>query len=570
MNAGAMRSHRATRRVGAGALLVLCMMAATLAAAQAPGATPTPTSASAPVKGAATVPPPGAANTGGVAIAARPSEFAIDAGDEPAQFAITLEITMPPTALAAGVPTVTVQERPLVSPATIEASIAVLGSPVVERGADGKPTGKITQAARLTFAKLPRRVPVTYLGFAVTVGAATTILDIKMGQPPVLPTGAALELSVPSKFLFSKDEGIRLVLAAKRAAAPDISISAGPFHDPQGEEVIPYSICLGQPTPCVLPGATIGLGENQQVQIVLSPQAGGPDWLALPPGNYTGEIRAMSANGLLAEKSVTLVITSWLRQWLGALLLALGTGLSYFLTIVIPYRSERNRRLLIFKGLTEDLDDVVQTTASLPDTCKPVQLLQRIDEVRKRTGCDHLVQSGLIGASDRIPPIATLASVAQVREVADQLAKAIRALGLIALAHQRADATRFGALETLAASDNFSSETAKEIAKIFAPSERERASAGLAPVAVAEPFPSRTQIYFLEQQLSQYAALGVALAVVLSGVLVLILSKNTFGSLTDLITAFAWGFGLSVTGNGVIARPMPASLSYPGSMAAAA
>ena len=415
-------------------------------------------------------------------------------------------------------------------PGGLKLAIDRLGAPSIDRDRAGQPTGAVRQRVRLRFTAIPRRLDSQSIALAVSLGKVERSVEITVTNLSTPPTGASLTVAVPVDLRWSADKPIGLVLSAQGAAAPGVVLAAGPFVETQSKRSAPIDLCLrtapqGQ---CV---DDISIAANRPLNLFLASRSQAD----LEPGAYTGTLRFLAGNGLKADQTIQLEVTSdWWRR-AGMIALVLGTVLSFLLSVLFPYWRDREFALRPFVILKDRLDAARESRRKLATP----NLDGLSAKIERTLTPKWLVAQGLIGR--RLPSFAGPPDVTALKAHLDAQAKwSVTIERLTSAALSRPDV--LDKIDAIAVAPDLTPENvdAKINAAIGAPNLRrlqeESGSLTLADIAFREDV--RNGIAWILSSL-----LSVAL-----GYVILIDNDPSFGGWTDLAGALLWALGLSVAG----------------------
>lgn len=350
------------------------------------------------------------------------------------------------------------------------------------------------------------------------------------GQP-ALPSEAALTLEAPAQLSWKPGSRIPLVVGAKLADAPGISVVAGPFVDGSTMKSLQASFCIAE-------SATGPCGKNPAI----ASNALGQLWLVgdgnAEPGSYVGTIRLVASNGLQASAPITLNISTERWQQRGLVALILGVALSFLMSVWLPQQKSRDLALAPFVHLQPRVLTVLGLFSD-GDTASIAQAKALLARLRSET----LESEGLI------PPVwpaakATLPSADAVTAYMDDAQKRLAALELLADGLDRApDAATRKKIDKLAAANGFpQDDLGIKINQLLginpAPGAPSVSGRGITPATLVLREEVRNFSYWLVSSI-----LSVALGYVL-----LVDSNASFGGWSDVASAFLWGLGVATAG----------------------
>ena len=415
-------------------------------------------------------------------------------------------------------------------PGGLKLSIDRLGAPFIDRDRAGQPTGAVRQRLRLRFTDIPRRLDSQSIALAVSLGKIERSVEVIATNLSAPPTGANLTVAVPTDLRWSADKPIGLVLSAQGAAAPGVVLAAGPFVETQSKRSAPIDLCL-RTAPQGQCADNISIAANRPLNLFLASRS----QAELDPGTYTGTLRFLAGNGLKAEQTIQLEVTSdWWRR-AGVIALLLGTVLSFLLSVLFPYWRDREFALRPFVILKDRLDAARESRRTLAT----IKLNALSTKIERTLTAKWLVAQGLIGR--KLPSFTGPPDATALKAHLDAQAKwvvAIERLTSTALSHP----DLLDKIDSIAAAPDLTPENvdAKINASIGAPNLRrlreESGSLTLADIALREDI--RNGIAWVLSSL-----LSVAL-----GYVILIDNDPSFGSWTDVAGALLWALGLSIAG----------------------
>lgn len=406
-----------------------------------------------------------------------------------------------------------------------------VGPLIVERDRSGKATGTLRQRVRLRFSSIPRRLEALSVPLVAKLGLGERTVEISASNAAGPPNGASLVMVSPAQLSWTPGKPIGVVVKAVGSAASGISFAAGPFVDLRTDRPAPINLCLSTATdgPCA---EAISIDLNSHRDLFLQDEGGS----SIPAGQYTGSLRLLAGNGLETEQTIVLHVSSAGWRWAGLLALLVGTIVSFLLTVLLPYRRDRELAMRPFAALRARLEEAAARRRG--------HATPEIDALSARIGepleDQWLVERGYLGPAWPSPywspPDSTLLKAhldAQTPWVA-----AVESLTSNVIEHaDKASAVDAVAAESGLQPDNVEVRIQTALGKDVQRSLRPAGSSmTLAEIMVRED--ARSAIVWL---LSSLLAVGL-------GYVILIEGNPSFGGWTDVFGALLWALGLSVTG----------------------
>lgn len=398
----------------------------------------------------------------------------------------------------------------------------------------GTPTGKVSRRYRLTFDDIPDRLDATTVPIRVRAGKFSRSVDLSVSNVGSAPVGGELTLKASSSIRWSADSPIAIIVKAKGANAPHLSLAAGPFQDTMTRAELHPAFCLAETatSPC---NQTISLGLNEERSLVLRAASS-----ETSSGRYTGIVSLLAANGLEASQALTLEVTNSRWWWFGVVALIAGVVLSLFLTVLVPHWRARDanlRSVALIAARLKKLESQLPLDVSLKairTEIADIYPVLDLEWLRAR----HMIPGVL-------PPAGTNeASTSDLKAHLQQQAERVARLELIGAALNRAQQPQqFQDLDALTPNGLVGDQLIARIQGVLAPG-MVRSKDGAAPFKIA----SLSALVVQEDLRTAAYWIVSAILTIMFGFVLLIDSNPAFGGWRDLAAAFLWGLGLSTAG----------------------
>ncbi len=515
------------RHLGAVAMFGLLVVPLSAGAADpAPDAAP-----SAPPAGQVAPPPARPQPQSGEGLAVTPSILALNPREQNPSVDVSLVFQVDPAEVGG-----TVSFGPVTPlPGGVTITPEPVGPATTDMASDGRPTGKVTQRARLSFNFVPPRLEASAFPLTVRFGKMSRTVDLSVSNIQTPATGATLVVEGAPELNWRASEAIQLNVWAKGAEAAALNATAGPFFDSDSHQALNVAYCLAASPngPC---GETLTIPANSQRTLWLAPAPGGA---APTAGRYAGTVRLIALNGLEADRTLTLIVSPLLARALGVVALTIGVVAAWILTIWLPYWQDRSASLRPFARLVRRVKAAGRRLAKshAPHTAAQIQA------TLANLSVSYLRDQGLIGGC--LPPYGrTDADPAGLKVELEAQAKRVAAIEMLvhALLEKATKDPARGKVDALAAAAAFPQpDLAAEI---------ETAATGkqLLQAAMVVPIPSLGTLEFRQAIGDLTLWFFSAATTIITGIVLVIAANPAFGNALDLVTALLWGLGMTAGG----------------------
>jgi hypothetical protein len=420
-------------------------------------------------------------------------------------------------------------------PAAVGRGITLKGTLVDSAQANmseaGMPTGEVSQQLLLDFGNIPARLDTISIPMRLRFGQLTQTAVLSATNVSTLPTGASLLIEAPSEQNWWASGAIPIVVSAKGAAAPRISLGAGPFVDAEHKNSLGSDFCLApsEHTECQ---GDVSLDANEQRTLWLKGTG-----TSARPGTYVGTLRLVARNGLEGSKSITLLVTSGGWQVAGLLALLAGVVASWILTKLLPHLRNRDASLVPFARLGERLSEIEDRISGF----KAQRVSATLGTIRASNSTRWLVEKRLLAGWWPSPD--PYSGAEELKSHLDSQTKAVAGLERLAEAFRIASKEQVVRLDALVREDFPPFDLEEKISAILNPGVRT-----VARDEANEP-PSLGMIVLREAAHNAAFWIVSSFLSVALGYVLLVDGNPAFGGWRDVLAALLWGLGLSSAGS---------------------